>query len=81
METNYIKIQYMDNTVTILQYVSESNMQFNKRIEYIRLLEASKVEWSDAYKYSKIWYCIKFKKCKYLPEIYNKIISFEKNNY
>jgi hypothetical protein len=81
METNYINIQYMNNTVTILQYVSESNIQFNKRIEYIRLLEAAKVEWIDAYKYSKIWYCIKFKKCKYLPEIYNKIISYEKNNY
>ena len=51
------------------------------KLEYIRLLEAAKVEWIDAYKYSKIWYCIKFKKCKYLPEIYNKIISYEKNNY
>lgn len=80
METNNIKITYMDNPVIILQYVSESKIQFNERIKYIRLLEASKIEWTEAYKYSKIWYCIKFKNCKYIPELYNKIISFEKKN-
>ena len=78
METNNIEITYMNNKVTILKYISESQTQFNKRIEYIRLLEIANVDWKEAYRLSKIWYCIKFKKCKYMPEIYNKVMSFER---
>lgn len=78
METNYKSINYLDKPVDILQYLSESDTQFAKRLEYIQLLEKAKVDWKEATRLSKIWYCIKFKNCKYTPEVYYKVISYEK---
>ncbi len=78
METNYKSINYLNKEVSILQYLSESNEQFVKRTEYIKLLENAKVDWKEASRLSKIWYCIKYKNCKYSPEIYYKVISYEK---
>lgn len=80
METNYKSINYLDKPVDILQYLSESDTQFAKRLEYIQLLEKAKVDWKEATRLSKIWYCIKFKNCKYTPEVYYKVISYEKKN-
>ncbi len=80
METNYKSINYLNKEVSILQYLSESNEQFVKRTEYIKLLENAKVDWKEASRLSKIWYCIKYKNCKYSPEIYYKVISYEKKN-
>ncbi len=80
METNYKSINYLNKEVYILQYLSESNEQFGKRTEYIKLLENAKVDWKEASRLSKIWYCIKYKNCKYSPEIYHKVISYEKKN-
>jgi hypothetical protein len=78
METNYKCINYLNKEVNILQYLSESDTQFAQRLEYITLLEKAKVDWKEAVRLSKIWYCIKFKNCKYNPEIYHKVISYEK---
>ena len=39
MEDNYKEIIYMNKPIKILQYLSESNFDFNKRIEFIKTLE------------------------------------------
>jgi len=78
METNNIQITYSNKQVDITQYLSESDTQFAKRLEYIKLLEKANVDWKEANSLSKVWYCIKFKNCKYAPEIYHKVISYEK---
>ena len=80
METNNTCINYLNIEVNILQYLSESDTQFAQRLEYIKLLEKANVNWKEAHSLSKIWYCIKFKNCKYAPEIYHKVISYEKKS-
>jgi hypothetical protein len=78
MESNYKSISYLTKKENLIQYLSESNLQFNQRIQYIRLLEKANVNWKEALRLSKVWYCIKFKNCKYAPELYYKVISYEK---
>lgn len=80
METCYKSINYLNKEVNLIQFLSESNTQFIQRTEYIRLLEKANVEWKEALRLSKIWYCIKFKNCRYAPSIYHKVMSYEKNN-
>jgi hypothetical protein len=78
METNYIEIEYLGKKEKILQYLSESNNQFNQRLKYIKKLEQKKIIWKEANILSKLWYCIKFKNCKYAPEINFKVINYDK---
>jgi len=78
MENNYMEIEYMDKKVKLLQYQSESTNQFNKRIEYIKKIEKKNIDWKEANRLSKIWYSIKAFGCKYPPEIYHRVISFDK---
>ena len=78
METNYIEINYQNQPVKILRYTSESDSQFNAKLDYIKKIEKNNVEWKEANRLSKIWYCIKFKKCRYTPEIYNKVMLYER---
>jgi hypothetical protein len=73
MENNYKEIMFMNKLIKILQYLSESNSDFNKRIEFIKNLENKNIDWKEAIKLSRLWYCITIKKCKYSPEIYNKV--------
>ncbi len=73
METQYKTIIYMNKEVKILQYLCESNNQFNQRLEFINKLEENNIEWKEANKLSNIWHNITFKKCKYPEELYNKI--------
>ena len=80
METNYKYINYLNKKVEIIQYLSESDSQFEKRKEYIKLLEKENVDWKKTLNLSKFWYCIKFKKCRYTPEIFNMVLSYEKKN-
>jgi RNase P subunit RPR2 len=74
MENNYIEIEYLGKKVNILKYNSESNNQFNKRLEYIKILEKKKIDWKEANRLSKIWYGIHCKKCKYLPNVYHSVM-------
>ena len=78
MENNYVEINYKNEPVQILRYLSESNSQFNAKLDYIKKIENKDIEWKEANRLSKIWYCIKFKNCKYSPEIYHKVMSYEK---
>jgi hypothetical protein len=78
METNYKIINYLNKEISVLQYASESDSQFVQRTEYIKLLEKANVDEKEALRLSRLWYCIKFIKCRYTPEIYHKVISYEK---
>ena len=65
METQNREIEYLGQKVKVLQYLSESNYVFKKKLEYIKKLEEKKIEWKEANRLSKIWYCEKFKNCEY----------------
>jgi hypothetical protein len=73
------KIIYENKSVDILQFISESENQFQQRLEYIKTIENKNIIWKEANRLSKVWYCIKFKKCKYSPELYNYITRQTKN--
>jgi len=78
MENNYIDIDYMGKTEKVLSYLSETKLQFQKRLQYIKKLENLKINWKEAYRLSKIWFCIKFKNCKYIPEVYHLVTKYDK---
>ena len=78
METNYREINYMGQPVHVLQYLSESNEQFEKKLEFIKKMEKKEVDWREANRISKTWYCIKYKSCRYAPEVYHRVMSFDK---
>jgi hypothetical protein len=54
----------MKDQKTIIQFISESDTQFKTRLEYIKSLDKS-LDIKEAIRLSKIWYCIKYKYCKY----------------
>jgi hypothetical protein len=78
MESNNIEIEYMEQKVNVLQYLSESKSQFNQRLEYIKRLEKNQIVWKEANRLSKIWYCIKFKNCRYQHDVYYSVIKHDK---
>jgi hypothetical protein len=80
METNYKEINYIGQSIHVIQHLSESNQQFEKRLEFIKKMETKEVIWKEANRLSKIWYCIKYKRCKYTPEVYYKVMSYDKLN-
>lgn len=77
MESNYREIMYCNKKNKILQYLSESNTQFNERVNYIKSFEENNIKFEEAVRLSKIWMCITMKKCKYNKETYIMVI---KNN-
>ena len=78
METNYREINYMGQTIHVLQCLSESNEQFEKKLEFIKKMEKKEVDWREANRLSKIWYCIKYRSCRYAHEVYHKVMSYDK---
>jgi len=76
MESQIHQIKYLDINISIIQFLCESDEQFNSRLELIKKLENKKIEWKQAEKLSKIYYNIKFKKCKYISIIYNMVRDY-----
>lgn len=76
MESQIHQIKYLNKNVDITQYLCESDEQFNSRLELIKKLEETNIEWKQAQKLSKIYYNVKFKKCRYLPIVYNMIKDY-----
>jgi hypothetical protein len=76
MESQIQQIKYLNKNVNITQYLCESDEQFNSRLELIKKLEEKKIEWKQAQKLSKIYYNVKFKKCRYSPIVYNMIKDY-----
>ena len=57
-----MEIIYNDKKYTINKYLSESKNYFDKRIEFIKILEKNNIDIKEAIRLSKIWMNIKFKK-------------------
>jgi len=70
MENNYREIIYCNKKYKILQFMSESNTQFNERLDYIKSFKENNIDFKEAVRLSKIWMCITMKKCKYNKETY-----------
>tara|TARA_B110000858_G_C17664925_1_gene409064 strand:- start:91 stop:324 length:234 start_codon:yes stop_codon:yes gene_type:complete len=73
------ELKYLNKSVKIFKYHSESENYFNQRLEFLKKLEISNVNFKDAVKFSKIWSNIKFKECRYNLKVYNNIKKFDKN--
>ncbi len=78
MENDFREINYLGDTVEILKYESESENQFNSRLEFIKKLENKSVNWKEAQRLSKVWYGINYKQCKYQPGLYHTVMSYDK---
>jgi cell shape-determining protein MreC len=76
MESQIQQIKYLNKNVNITQFLCESDEQFNSRLELIKKLEEKNIEWKQAQKLSKLYYNIKFKKCRYSPIVYNMIKDY-----
>ena len=70
METQTHIIKYKNKDETIIQFMSESNENFNSRLDILKKLEKDDIEWKEALKISKIYYNVKFKNCKYSNQVY-----------
>lgn len=75
-QKNTINYKGKDEILDI--FPSESVYRLNKRIEFIKVLEANNFNWKDANKLSKIWYNIIYYKTKYTSEVYNEIMKYNK---
>jgi hypothetical protein len=73
MESQIHRIKYLDKEVELTQYLCESDEQFKLRLEVLKKLEEKNTEWKQAQKLSKIYYNVKFKKCRYTPMVYNML--------
>lgn len=71
-----LNITYLNNSEKIIRFNSESNNRFNERLKIIKIFESKKLKWKEANKLSKIWYNIKYNKCKYSPNIYKLYIYY-----
>ncbi len=76
METQEKTIKYLDKDEIITQFFSESEEVFNDRLEFLKKLEEEKIPWKDALKLSKIYMNVKYKKCKYTPQLYYSIKKY-----
>ena len=76
MENEYIIIDYLDDKIKVLKYLSESNSEFQNRLNYIKNCEKKKLNFKEALRLSKIWYSIIFKKCKYSHEISDYVLKY-----
>jgi len=71
-------LNYLNKKESIEKIMTESSLQYDQRIVFIQKLESHKLNFKEAIRLSKIWYCIKFKKCKYYIDLYNTIMEYDK---
>lgn len=76
METQEHIIIYLNTQSNIVQFLSESNEQFKDRLELIKKLEKNNIDFNNAINISKIYYNVKYKKCKYTPFVYNRVKKY-----
>lgn len=76
METQIHTINYLNKEELLTQYLCESKEQFEERKELLKKLEKDNVPWKESYKLSKIFYSVKYKKCRYQPMVYHMIKKY-----
>ena len=74
-----MKIKYLDNTVDITIFENDSDYIINKKLEFIKKLEENNIHPNLVNKYTKLWYYIKYKHCKYPANTYNLIKKYDKS--
>ena len=62
---NYVDILYNNTNIKILQYISESDKQFKKRLKFIKSLEKKNIYHKNIELISLYWFCITYLRCKY----------------
>jgi hypothetical protein len=77
MENNYITINYNNQNINIIKFISESDNVFNLRLNFIKKLEKNNISSNQIENLSTIWYYMKFKNCIYDTNITNKILCYE----
>jgi hypothetical protein len=76
-ESTMNNILYKNKNESIEKLITESNKQFEERLNYIKKLEKHNIIWKEANRLSIIWYCIRFLNCKYSDTLHQKINSYE----
>lgn len=72
-----MKVKFNDKEYILFKFISESEFIYQQRINFIQN-KLTKLSWKEAEKLSKIWYNIKWKKCKYNPKIYYMLQKYDK---
>jgi len=76
METQIENITYLNKSESIVKFFTESDEIFNLRLELLKKLELEKIPYKDALKLTKIYINVKYKKCKYNPQLYHSIKKY-----
>jgi hypothetical protein len=71
-------IYYNNKEEQLIKYNCESLQRFNKRLEFIKILEDNNVSWKNANKLSKCWFNITYNNCKYPKDIYENVKKYNK---
>jgi hypothetical protein len=72
-----MKVTYLDTTIDITIFESDSDTIINKKLEFIKKLEENNIHPNLVNKYTKLWYYIKYKHCKYPINTYNLIKKYD----
>jgi hypothetical protein len=68
-----MKVKYLGNDIEITIFESDSDTIIEKKLEFIKKLEENNIHSNLVNKYTKLWYYIKYKHCKYPSNTFNFI--------
>jgi hypothetical protein len=74
-----MKINYLGTVIDITIFESDSDNIINKKLEFIKKLEENNINPNLVNKYTKLWYYMKYKHCKYPSNTYNLIKKYDNN--
>lgn len=77
MDTNIRMVNYCNNNYIITKIISESENEYNSRINYIHKIEKYNLPFKEALRLSKIWYSIIYKHCNYPDELHNYVMQYD----
>jgi hypothetical protein len=72
-----MKVKYLGNDIEITIFESDSDTIIEKKLEFIKKLEENNINPNLVNKYTKLWYYIKYKHCKYPSNTFNFIKKFD----
>jgi hypothetical protein len=74
-----MKINYLGNDIEITIFENDSDNIISKKLEFIKKLEDNNVKPNLVNKYTKLWYYMKYKHCKYPINTYLLIKKYDNN--
>jgi hypothetical protein len=72
-----MKVKYLGNDIEITIFDSDSDNIIQKKLDFIKKLEENNINPLLVNKYTKLWYYIKYKHCKYPVNTFNLIKKFD----